>query len=276
MAQEAISASSRFWDDKQIALTENTENNIAKKAYTLDAELLFAQYNLEGNDAVEAAKQNGVSPDQLIANPNSYTFLAMSAVNDLKTNASKDSRVSAVQALTKLGFTNIYEANTKNFITPPEEPAEEKPVQQPEQEEEEPRYQYTRRVRPAPQQQEPQETYQEPVREGPSPRATLSGAARFIPNAVRQALPMRGPNTMTPAKMAPTSFVRPGRDYAIQKEPKARQIPKNPDAPTHVQYQRPLLNAGMAAKLGASRFAKKAPEKLAPRPKFGLSVRRNH
>lgn len=268
MAQEAIPASSKYWDDKQIALTENTENNIAKKAYTLDAELLFEQYGLEGNDAMDAAKQNGVSPDQLLANQNSYTFLAMSAINDLKTNASRDSRVKAVQDLTRLGFTNIYESNTKNFITPPDEPAEEKPAKQ-EEPEEESRYHYVRKARPAPEPvYQPQESSPEPLQEGPSPRATLSGAARFIPNAVRGALPMRGPNRMTPAKMAPASYVRPGRDYAIQREPKAKQMPQ-------VQ-SRPLLNAGMAAKLGASRFAKKAPDRLAPRPKFGLSVRRNH
>ena len=40
-AQEAISASSKVWDNKQISLTENTKKNIMKKAFMLDAETLF-------------------------------------------------------------------------------------------------------------------------------------------------------------------------------------------------------------------------------------------
>lgn len=281
MAQEAISASSKYWDDKQIALTENTKKNIMKKAYTLDAETMFAQYQLAGEDAVNAMSQNGITEEQLITNPGTYTYAGASAIHDLEANASKDSRTMAIQNLTKLGYTNLFDANTKNFITPPEEPVEEKPVEQPVVEEPQQNYRYQRR--PQPQQIESQAPQPEPEPEPsygvhPSPRATLSGAARFIPNAVRNNLPQRNPNRMTPANMAPArmapnpgAYVRPGRDWAAthQRQPvQKQQFQRN--APPQ---SRPLLNAGMAAKLGSSGI-KKPNIGASPRPRFGLGVRR--
>lgn len=277
MTQEAISASSRYWDSKPIALTENTKKNIMKKAYMLDAETLFAQYQLAGEDAVTAAKQNNVTEEQLVSNPNSYTFIGASAITDLEANASKESRVDAVVNLTKLGFTNIYEENTRNFILPPDEPEEEKPqeppkqVQEPEQES---RYQYLRRTRPAPEPEPVQPEYQEQtyVERAPSAKATLTGAARFIPNKVREYLPQGNPNRMTPARVSPAT-------RSIRPEPRPTAAPtmaRRPMARETVSAQpHSLLNAGMAAKLGGRvinpvQQAKPTIERIKPRAKFGF------
>ena len=269
MAQEAISASSKYWDGKSISLTENTKKNILKKAYALDAETMFAQYNLDSDAAVDAAEQNGVTQEQLVQNPNSYTYLGASAIADLENNASKESRVEAIQKITQLGFTNIYESNTKNFITPPEEPAEEKPKPEPE---EPPTYQYKRRTI---QQEEYQPSYTEPApspEPRASPRATLQGAARFIPNAVRQNIPQRG-SGVDRLSVRSRPVARPTQNFTMNKpQPMAR--------PT--QAQRPLLNPNVAAKLGGKRIDTVSNERKSvvnPRPtstvrKFGLGVRR--
>jgi hypothetical protein len=284
MTQQSISASSKYWDDKQITLTEKTKASIMKKAYTLDAENLFAQYQLEGEDAINAATQNGVTQEQLVANPNSYTFLGMSAITDLEANASKESRVNAIQNLTKLGYTNVYEENSKGFILPPEEPTEEQPVQPQAQPEPESRSQYLRRQRPPEQvyQPTPQETYSEPE-PGPSPRASLAGAARFIPNTVRQHLPMRGPNGMTPARLSPRpeayvssrSNLPDPRGRAPQRSapPASRFAPQKQVQNQPVQ-PRSLLNAGMAAKLGSSGIKRPGVDRITPRAGFGLKGRR--
>lgn len=131
MVNEGISASSRYWDGKKIALTDSSKNYILKKAFRFDAELLFSDYGITGDDAVAFAKQSGVTEEQLLSDPDSYTFMAFRAINELEENASRETREKAVLALTSLGFTNIYESNTKNFILPPEE---ESPKQGEEQE----------------------------------------------------------------------------------------------------------------------------------------------
>lgn len=283
MNQEAVSASSRYWDNKQISLTDNTKKTIQKKAYTLDAESMFAQYNLEGDQAAQALEAQGVPQEQLAENPNSYSYIALSSIDELETNASKEARVSAVLGLVKLGFTNIYESNTRNFITPPteEETPEPEEPKAPKQEEQ-PAYNYTRR-RPVEQQPEQPQEYYQPQPQGVSPRASLSGAARFIPNTVRQVLPMRGPNNMTPANLSPArmspnpgAVVRPNAGLAPQRPMQTRAA-----AP---QANRPLLNAGMAAKLGGRAINPVAQRTTiqpqpqgrspAPRPKFGLRVKR--
>ena len=141
MASEAIPASSKYWDGKKIALTDNTLNNIEKKAFLLDAEALSAQQGygagLQGDDAVDAAKRAGITKDQLIQTEGTYSNLSAHAIEALQSNSSKDSRVKAVVALTELGYTNIYDDNTKNFMTPPEskdETPEPAPVEAPEHE----------------------------------------------------------------------------------------------------------------------------------------------
>jgi len=285
MSQEAISASSKYWDNKQISLTENTKKNIMKKAFMLDAETMFAQYQLAGEDAVNAAKQNNITEEQLVQNPNTYTFIGMSAITDLEANSSKESRVNAVVNLTKLGYTNLFDSGTHNFILPPsEEPVEEEKPKEPAKPEPEPeqesRYQYLRRTRPAPQEQQVQEQPQEPepsYNEGPSPKASLSGAARFIPNKVRQYLPQGNPNRMTPARVSPAT-------RSIRPEPRPVANPTTRFAPQRTQtvqrssissQPRPLLNAGMAAKLGGRGInpvqqAKPTVQRIAPRAKFGF------
>lgn len=279
MEQKAISASSKYWDDKQISLTEKTKKTIIDKAKMLDAETLFAQYQLEGDDAIKAMEQNGITEEQLLNNPNTYIYLGVSAINDLETNASKSSRVNAIINLTKLGFTNIYEENTKNFITPPEEPAEEKPVEQPEPEEES-RYQYLKRTRPVqhpePQvQYEPQRTqYQEPqeTEVEPSVRETVVGAARFIPNAVRRYMPIR--NERATRAVHPTA--KPTK-YVNASKFQSSQPRQSPQSQPHS-----LLNREVALKLGGKRINPVAPTKrtvpkptkVSPRPKFGLRVKR--
>jgi hypothetical protein len=294
MTQQSISASSKYWDGKPIALTETTQNNMKKKAYMLDAETLFSQYQLEGDDAVNAAKQSNVTEEQLVSNPNSYTFLAISAITDLEANASKDSRVNAVVNLTKLGYTNVYDSNSQNFIDPPDEPVEEKPeapVQAPEPEPET-RYKYLRRNRPVQQEQSVQQYAQpeeQPQEEGPSPQATLSGAAKFIPNKVRQYLPQSNPNRMSPARMSPQpqAYVKPRSTLPPPRtNPSVRTAPQRTQPAQRATVQqapaqpRPLLNAGVAAKLGGrginpvSQGKPSTVQRITPRAKFGLGVRR--
>lgn len=283
MQQEAVPATSKYWDNKQITLTENTKKTIRDKAYSLDGEAMFAQYHLEGKEAAKALESNGVSPEQLASNPNTYSFIAYSSIDALEANASKEARVEAIQGLIKLGFTNIYESNTRNFITPPADeeaaPPEPPPAQPPQ--EEEPRYQYAPKRQQQSYEPPPEQYYESPRQQAVSPRASLAGAARFIPNAVRQALPMRGPNNMTPARITPnpgaavrpnprlapqqTAYVRPGKDYAgqQQREPKS-------------QVQRPLLNRDMAARLGGrvTKVVNPSASKNAARSRFGLKVKR--
>jgi hypothetical protein len=257
-----------------------------KKAYMLDAETLFSQYQLEGDDAVNAAKQSNVTEEQLVSNPNSYTFLAISAITDLEANASKDSRVNAV--------VNVYDSNSQNFIDPPDEPVEEKPeapVQAPEPEPET-RYQYLRRNRPVQQEQSVQQYAQpeeQPQEEGPSPQATLSGAAKFIPNKVRQYLPQSNPNRMSPARMSPQpqAYVKPRSTLPPPRtNPSVRTAPQRTQPAQRATVQqapaqpRPLLNAGVAAKLGGrginpvSQGKPSTVQRITPRAKFGLGVRR--
>ena len=281
MQQEAVPATSRYWDNKKIVLTDNTKKTIKDKAYALDGEAMFAQYQLEGKAAAEALAQNGVSQEQLASNPNTYSFIALSSIDELETNASKEARVSAVLGLVKLGFTNIYESNTRNFITPPAEeeaePQQEEQPQPPKQEEEGPTRYVPRRQQPTYEPPSQQEIY-EPPPMAVSPRASLTGASRFIPNAVRQILPMRGPNNMTPARLSPNpgGVVRANPGLAPQ-----------PRAQPRIQQQqpRPLLNAGMAAKLGGRAINPVAPaqrtiptnpsaQKNSARARFGLRVKR--
>jgi hypothetical protein len=281
-SQEAVPASSRFWDGKKIELTENTKKNTMKKAFTLDAEMLFAQYNLEGEDAVNAARQNGVTEEQLVSNPNTYSYLAMSAITDLEANTSKESRSQAVRNLEKIGYTNIFEANTRSFLTPDpveDESSETPSAPQPEPEQET-RSQYVRRQRPVeqPVYEQPAETQEQ---SGPSTRMSLSGAAKFIPNVVRQNLPQRGPNTMAPARMSPTpqAYVRPRSNLPSPRIAQSQRVAQQPQriAPQQPQQPRPLLNASMAAKLGGHVNPvqqRTAPERIAPRPRFGLGVKR--
>ena len=270
-----------------------------KKAFMLDAETMFAQYQLAGEDAVNAAKQNNITEEQLVQNPNTYTFIGMSAITDLEANSSKESRVNAVVNLTKLGYTNLFDSGTHNFILPPsEEPVEEEkpepPAQPPQEPEQESRYQYLRRTRPAqpePQQMEqPQEVQQEAYTEpGSSPKATLSGAARFIPNKVRQYLPQGNPNRMTPARVSPatrsirpeprpvsnpTTRFAPQRTQTVQRSTISPVSVQRSNVPQPTQ-SRSLLNAGMAAKLGGRSInpvqqAKPTVQRIAPRAKFGF------
>lgn len=278
MAQESISASSKYWDNKTITLTEDTKRKILKKGYTLDAETLFAQYQLEGEDAVAAAKQNEITEEQLIENPNSYTFLGFSAINDLETNASKESRVNAVINLTKLGYTNVYESNTRNFINPPSEAPEEKPEPQPE---EETRYQYLKRTRPVQQVEPPpveQEVYTEPE---PSAREKIVSAARAIPNTVRQHLPMRGPAPVRQS-MQTNSYVHVNPKLVAQR----RQVQQRTNQPIQSRapvQPRSLINREVALKLGgarinpvapARRFSPTSEKKVRVSPRFGLGVRK--
>ena len=291
MAQEAIAAGSNYWNDKKIELTENTKKNIEKKAYMLDAETMFAQYKLEGDDAVNAAKQNNITVEQLVANPQTYSYLAASAIHDLEENTSKESRVNAVKSLEKIGYTNLYENITRNFLTPPsaeEVPKEEKPKEKPPEPEEESRYQYLRRSYPAqPIEQPPMEQPAEQPAQmpGPSPIASLRGAARFIPDTVRNNLQMKG-SSMRPAQVARSSFVQVNPRLVPQRQTIQRPAPTQPqpNEPANQPVQsRPLMNRDAVARLGGAKMniqpAVKRPlmgnpQRVKVSPKFGLSVRR--
>lgn len=280
MAQEAIPASSKYWDGKQISITENTQKNIFKKAYLLDAETQLAQYNLDGDAAVDAFRKNGITEEQLLQDPNSYTYIASAALNDLETNANRENRVAAILGLIKLGFTNIYEANTKNFITPPEESGEAAPPQ--ESAVEEPStYKYTRRqVVEAPASEVVAVSPEPTPQPNPGPRqAVLAGAARFIPRVAATHSAMSnereriGISRPTPYPTASTKFA-PRR---LPMSPSPRTVSSSPRTTVP---SRPVINRDAVMKMGGkvintvSNERSKITKPNLPARKFGLSVRR--
>ena len=121
MAQESIPADSKRWDGKKIVLTDTTKKNMMKKAYVLDSESLLAQSGMtsaQGEDAVNAVETRGITQEQLVQTPQTYSNLAFQAIVSIEANESKESRMAAVQALKELNYTNIYDSTTQDFITP--------------------------------------------------------------------------------------------------------------------------------------------------------------
>ena len=126
MAQESIPADSKKWDGKKIVLTDTTKKNMMKKAFVLDAESLLAQQgggigNYQGDDAVKAVEAKGVTQEQLIETPQTYSNLAYEAILALEANEGKEPRVAAIRAFQELNYTNIYDSTTQDFLTPPAE-----------------------------------------------------------------------------------------------------------------------------------------------------------
>ena len=272
MSQEAISASSKYWDDKKITLTDNTKKNIMKKAFTLDAETAFAQYRLEGQDAVKALEQNGITEEQLVANPNSYSYVGFTAIKDLEDNASKESRVHAIQGLTTLGYTNLFDSTSKNFITPPDEPVEEKPKPPVEPQEETPRY-YARR-QPVQQYQPTQQfvSEPEPEPEQSSQGFSLSGASKFIPRARS---PVQQERVVQSQARVRVDSLSPRSKTESYQRPVKQQARAPPQRATVAPVQRPLLNKDAAMKFsGRLNPVSGNVQRLSPKPRFGLGVRR--
>lgn len=118
-----MDATDKFWDGKQIRLTDNTKKNIMKKAYLMDSELYVQRsgYDLAGEDAVAAMTENGISQDSLIAQDGTYSNMAYQAIMLLEQNQSQEARLQALGGLLKLGYTNIYDDATKEFLIPPKE-----------------------------------------------------------------------------------------------------------------------------------------------------------
>lgn len=125
MAQESIPADSKKWDGKKIVLTDTTKKNMMKKAYILDAESLLAQQGggiggYQGEDAVKAVEARGMTQEQLVSTPQTYSNLAYEAILALEANEGKEARVAAIRAFQELNYTNIYDSTTQDFLTPPE------------------------------------------------------------------------------------------------------------------------------------------------------------
>jgi hypothetical protein len=137
VVQEAISANSKYWDGRELSFTDNTLKTIRKKAYLLDAEMLSSELGLTGEAAISHINSEGVTYEMLVNYPDSYSNMAERAILALKQNASRESRVEAIYMLQKLGFTNIYEENTRNYIVPPKDGETTAPVPEPTQKEQE-------------------------------------------------------------------------------------------------------------------------------------------
>jgi hypothetical protein len=133
MAQESIPADSKKWDGKKIVLTDTTKKNVMKKAYVLDAESLLSQQggigNYQGDDAVKAVEERGMTQEQLIQTPQTYSNLAYEAILALEANEGKEQRVAAIRAFQELSYTNIYDSTTQDFLTPPANKDEEAKVE---------------------------------------------------------------------------------------------------------------------------------------------------
>jgi hypothetical protein len=133
--KKSIPASSSHWDGKQITLTETTKRNIRKKAITIDAETMTG---LPEDQALPLLIARGITEDKLAETEGSYLNNANKAIELLEANKSAGGRVQAIQTLQQLGYTNIYEANTEDFITPPESAQREEPSASPPAEANEP------------------------------------------------------------------------------------------------------------------------------------------
>lgn len=124
--KKSIPASSSHWDGKQITLTPTTKRNIEKKAFVLDAETMTG---MPEEQALGVLEQQGMTIVRLVETEGTYSNNAQKAIELLEANKSAGGRVQAIQALQQLGYTNIYEANTEDFITPPESEPKEEPSQ---------------------------------------------------------------------------------------------------------------------------------------------------
>jgi hypothetical protein len=135
MSKKSISASNNHWNGKKITLTENTKRNIMKKAYLLDAESMTG---MQGGAATATMEAQGILEDRLVETEGTLSNMAFKAIELLEANTDANARVEAIYALQRIGYTNIYESNSDDFITPPDTaPRDEEPgpAQEPESKE---------------------------------------------------------------------------------------------------------------------------------------------
>ena len=118
MAQESYPADDKYWNGKKLALTDNTKKNMLKKANTLDAEMYVQShgYSLTGDEALQALEESGLDMNQLISQSGTYSNLIYSAIEALERNSSADDRIKAMQAISSIGYTNLFEETTGDFI----------------------------------------------------------------------------------------------------------------------------------------------------------------
>ena len=277
MAQESYPADDKYWNGKKLALTDNTKKNMLKKANTLDAEMYVQShgYSLTGDEALQALEESGLDMNQLISQSGTYSNLIYSAIEALERNSSADDRIKAMQAISSIGYTNLFEETTGDFILPPKEAGTlEEPVTQPKKKQPEdkpvyynPYYRASNNApsRPAPQQrqeiveEQPQE-YQQPS-EPPHPPERNASAfiASLMPNRSSQVVSNNevkslGRGSSSNPNIRPVG-VKPAAELGFSRN----RTPVQSTQPNQ-QQKRPMMNTGvlnpdMARRLGGRPMA---------------------